>query len=150
VRGTVEPPLPALLHPFGIAWNLRPTAGAKDRGGVPAKDPVPRVWLGATLAPGAEARLRNVFSGGPAARAGLAPGDTIVAIDGMRASSDALERLVRTRNVGDVVEIHAFRRDELACFSVELSAARLDTCWLTLDDSGAPEVAIRRSAWLGV
>jgi predicted metalloprotease with PDZ domain len=94
--------------------------------------------------------LRNVFSGGPAARAGLAPGDTIVAIDGTRASSDVLERLARTRNAGDVVEIHAFRRDELVRFSVELSPTRIDTCWLTLDDSGGPEVALRRAGWLGV
>jgi predicted metalloprotease with PDZ domain len=150
VRGTAELPLASLLLEFGIGWNLRPTAGAKDRGGLPAKDPAPHVWLGATLAPGADPRLRNVFSGGPAARAGLAPGDTIVAIDGTRASSDVLERLARTRNAGDVVEIHAFRRDELVRFSVELSPARIDTCWLTLDDSGGPEVALRRAGWLGV
>jgi predicted metalloprotease with PDZ domain len=39
-----------------------------------------------TLAGGSDARLRHVFNGGPAARAGLAAGDVIVAVDGLRAS----------------------------------------------------------------
>jgi predicted metalloprotease with PDZ domain len=138
-----------LLREFGISWNLRPAANAKDRGGVPGKDPAPRVWLGATLEAGEDLRLKYLAPGGPAVLAGLAAGDAIVAIDGLRASSGGLDRLVRTRNAGDVVEIHAFRRDELMRFSVELAAAGLDTCWLSLAEPVRPEVAARRAAWLG-
>jgi predicted metalloprotease with PDZ domain len=149
VHGTVELPLPSLLQEFGIVWNLRPAANAKDRGGVPGKDPAPRVGLGATLATGTDLRLKHLAADGPAALAGLAPGDAIVAIDGLRASSDGLDRLVRARNAGDVVEIHAFRRDELMRFAVALAAARIDTCWLTLAETVGPEIAARREAWLG-
>ena len=149
VHGTVELPLPSLLREFGVVWNLRPAANAKDRGGAPDKDPAPRVWLGATMAAGADLRLKHLAPDGPAALAGLASGDAIVAVDGLQASHDGLDRLVRTRNTGDVVEIHAFRRDELMRFAVELAPARIDTCWLTLAEPAAPEVAARRQAWLG-
>jgi predicted metalloprotease with PDZ domain len=53
------------------------------------------------------------------------------------------------RNVGDKVEIHAFRRDELMRFSVELAAAPSDTCWLTLAAGAASEAVARRAKWLG-
>jgi predicted metalloprotease with PDZ domain len=149
VHGTVELPLPSLLGEFGIGWNLRPTANAKDKGGTPGKDPAPRVWLGATLAGGTDLRLKHLIPDGPAALAGLASGDAIVAIDGLRATADGIERLARTRNAGDVVEIHAFRRDELMRFALELAPARNDTCWLTLAEAVGPEVAARRAAWLG-
>jgi predicted metalloprotease with PDZ domain len=149
VHGTVELPLPLLLGEFGIGSNLRPTADAKDKGGVPGKDPAPRVWLGATLAAGADLRLKHVTPDGPAALAGLASGDTLVAIDGLRATIEGLEQLAGTRNPGDVIEVQAFRRDELMRFSVELTRARIDTCWLTLAETAAPEVAARRAAWLG-
>jgi predicted metalloprotease with PDZ domain len=149
VHATVELPLPSLLREFGIVWNLRPTASATDKGGIPGKDPAPRVWLGAIPATGADLRLKHVAPDGPAALAGLAAGDAIVAIDGVRATADALERLVGTRSPGDVVEVDAFRRDELMRFSVELAAARIDTCWLTLAEAAEPESASRRAAWLG-
>jgi predicted metalloprotease with PDZ domain len=149
VHGTVELPLPSLLEEFGIGWNLRPTANAKDKGGTPGKDPAPRAWLGATLADGTGPRLKHLNPDGPAALAGLASGDAIVAIDGLRATADGLERIVGTRNAGEVVEIQAFRRDELMRFSVELAPARNDTCWLTLAEAVGAEVASRRAAWLG-
>ena len=101
------------------------------------------------MATGADVRLKHLAPDGPAARAGLASGAAIVAIDGLRAGSDELDRLVRARNAGDVIEIHASRRDDLMRFAVELAAARSNTCWLTLAEPAAQEVAARRAAWLG-
>ena len=114
----------------GIEHHLRPAANATDMGGKPASNPAPQVWLGASFTPGPDLRLRHVFPGGPAASAGLAAGDTISAAGGFRASAEALERLSKAAGVGELIEIHAFRRDELMRFSVELAAPASDTCWL--------------------
>jgi predicted metalloprotease with PDZ domain len=75
--------------------------------------------------------------------------DTLVAIDGIRASDEILERVLKLRRADDVVSVQAFRRDELMEFSVELDAAPLDTCWLALADDANRDARARRRAWLG-
>jgi predicted metalloprotease with PDZ domain len=89
-----------------------------------------------------------VYSGGAAERAGLAPNDVLVALDGIRASADAINVLTRRRSPGERIPVHAFRRDELVRVEVELLAAPLDTCHLALR-TDAPERAVAlRNAWL--
>lgn len=149
VRGTVDLPLAELLAPFGVDVMLRPAEGAKDKGGAPGKSKTSRAWLGAVLAAGPEPRLKHVLTDGPAERAGLAAGDTLVAIDGIRATAESLERVLKSRRADDVVRVQAFRRDELMEFSVELDAAPRDTCWLALADDADSDAQARRSAWLG-
>ncbi|HEX5863278.1 MAG TPA: PDZ domain-containing protein [Casimicrobiaceae bacterium] len=148
VHGTRDPALAELLRSFGVETHLRPRDNSKDKGGRPARNTPARVWLGATLAPGTEARLRHVFSAGPAARAGLAAGDVILAVDGLRASTDTLELLRQSRAPGDLVSVHAFRRDELMTFGLTLEAAPEDTCWLALADGADAATMARRDAWL--
>ncbi len=148
VHGTLELPLAELLAVVGIKCNLRRATGERDKGGIAAKDTPPDVWLGARLAAGAHLRVTHVLSEGPAERAGLAAGDVIVAIDGLRASIEGMERLMHTRNAGDVISVHAFRRDELLSFAIELGAAPVDTCWLTLADNAAAPALAQRTAWL--
>ncbi len=172
VHGTEDPPLAALLAEFGVAFHLRPAEGGADRGGTPgkardgathegatheaatdegaARAPAPqRSWLGGKFASGHQPRLVHVFAGGPLQQAGLSAHDTIVAVDGLRASADALDRLVTRRAPGDSFEVHAFRRDELFTARVTLAAAPLDTCWLALADAADPDTTSRRDAWLG-
>jgi len=64
----------------------------------------------------------------------------------LRASAEAIERLLHTRNAGDVIGVHAFRRDELLSFAIYLAAAPVDTCWLALADNAAAQA--QRAAWL--
>ena len=45
--------------------------------------------------------------------------------------------------------IHAFRRDELRTFELELDAAPLDTAYLVLDADPAAAAKSLREAWLG-
>ena len=147
VDGTDDPPLAALLDAFGIDLHLRPAGGAKDRGGKPAPGPLPACWLGAKV--DSDMKLRHVFSGGPAERAGLAPQDTLVALDGLKASAASLDALFASRVPGERVEVHAFRRDELIDVEVELDAAPADTCHLTLRAEAPAQTLALRQAWLG-
>ena len=89
------------------------------------------------------------MSDSPAERAGMATGDTVVALDGLRASAEAISQLLATRQAGDVAVVHAFRRDELVRFQVTLEAAPADTCWLALDEGASAAARLRRTAWLG-
>ena len=148
VHGTEDPPLAELLQGCGVALHLRATIGALDRGGKPATNGrTVRCTLGAKLT--GDLKLQHVYSGGSAERAGLAPGDTLVAFDGLKASSEGLATLLERRAPGERIRVHAFRRDELRMFDVELDAVPLDTCYLTLIEDATPQMLRRRAEWLG-
>ena len=146
VDGTDDPPLDVLLDAFGVEWHVRPANGPKDRGGKPASGPVPACWLGAKVA--GDLRLQHVFTGGPAERAGLAANDVLVAFDGLRASTESLDSLLSDRAPGEHVTVHAFRRDELMSFDLQLAGAPLDTCYLTLRLDAPAEADTLRRGWL--
>ena len=146
VNGTDDPPLEALFDAFGVDWHIRVASGPKDRGGKPAAGPLQACWLGAKL--GSDLTLQNVYSGGPAERAGLAPHDALVAIDGIKASSEAINALLMKRAAGDRVRVHAFRRDELIEVDLALASAPLDTCYLSLRAEASAAATALRTAWL--
>jgi len=153
VHGTEDPPLATLLGGFGVKLSRRPKEGHSDRGGKPGRDETddapPAAWIGASLVGGAEATLQHVFPDGPAERAGFAAGDIVVAIDGLRASVSAIEKLLRRRRAGEMLTVHAFRRDELIAASLTLANAPEDTCWLSIDPAADDVTRARRAAWLG-
>ena len=146
VHGTDDPPLAELLDSFGVDFHVRAAVNAADRGGKPSTAPPPTCWLGAKVAK--DLTLQNVFTGSPAERAGLAANDVLVAVDGVRASADSLDKLATTRSAGERVGVHAFRRDELIVVNVELAGAPLDTCWLTVREEPSSDAARRRQHWL--
>ena len=146
VDGTEDPPLAELLDAFGVDWHVRATTGAGDRGGKPAEGAAPACWFGAKV--GADQVLQHVLSGGPAECAGLAARDELVALDGLRASTGTMDALLARHGPGELVRVHAFRRDELLDVLVELAAAPLDSCYLTLRADAAPPALALRNAWL--
>ncbi|MHB8347055.1 MAG: M61 family metallopeptidase [Acidiferrobacterales bacterium] len=152
VHGTEDPPLADVLADVGVDFVLRPAQSDGDSGGKPARGadslPGPRLVLGVRLGPGAEARLTQVFDGGAAQEAGLAAGDVIIAVDGLRATSANLEKSLNCRTPGSRVRIHAFRRDELMEFEVTLKEAPADTCVLVLRENADAATCARRDAWL--
>lgn len=113
VRGTKDLPLSALLAEFGVELvNLNKTDKAA---------------LGVKLKrDGNDCKLAHVFSGSAAHRAGLSADDVIVAMDGLRVTSqdvqNNLSRILARYQVGTTVEVHAFRRDELMTLKVRLQS----------------------------
>ena len=91
----------------------------------------------------------HVLDGGPAQAAGLAAGDVLVALDGLRVQPRGFERQLGRYAPGARVELLGFRRDELMRFPLELAAAPADTVWITPDPQADAEALQRRQAWLG-
>lgn len=145
--------LAGLLADVGIGLRMRPARDARDQGGIAngSAEPVrPRPVLGVRLqSAGADAVLAAVFTGSAAQRAGLSAGDTIVAVDGLRAARDNLDALIGRVPEGARVTVHAFRRDELMTFEVHPRAPTSDTCELSLLLDVPKEALRRRAAWLG-
>jgi predicted metalloprotease with PDZ domain len=140
------------LAAMGVGMRLRAARHAKDLGGLASGDSTTLVppTLGLRLRPdGGEPQIAHVLTGGPALVAGLAPGDTLVALDGLRVTRDNLDKLLLAAGEGAEVEIHAFRRDELQVRRVRLAPAPLDTCELWLLEDAPEDSHRRRAAWLG-
>jgi predicted metalloprotease with PDZ domain len=134
LRSTRELPLQTLLAKRGVDMVLRPAESSSDKGGrtASAKTAGGLALLGVGARANAEdAVLTHVLEGGAAQQAGLAAGDAIVAVDGLRPGRGGLEAVLTKRRPGERIAIHAFRRDELMKFEVRLKPAPADTCVLT-------------------
>jgi len=143
-------PLGDLLARFAVSLELRAAAGGDDRGGTP------RATNGEVLSLGVTSRekdhgllLTNVLEGGPAQRAGLNPGDVLIAIDRLRVSERNLRRRLARFESGERVTASVFRGDELLEVGLVLRPAPLDTCYLVAHEQAEPEALRRRQAWLG-
>ena len=136
VHGTRELPLKRLLAAFDIRLEFTPgktpSIGAK------------------TASEAGELKLATAFDGGAAQRAGLASGDILVAIDGLRVTPASLEGMLARHQPDDSLKIHAFRRDELMEFTLQLDPPAVESAQLAPRSEKKGEVAsARRIAWLG-
>ena len=148
IRGTGELPLPRLLARFGVEHHLRSASGREDKGGKPSPAK-PGPWLGATLTENAGKSVFTVVAnGGPAEKAGVAPGDVAVALDGVALSADNCDRRLKTYHHGDRLELVVFRGDELVTTRVRLERAPETTCYLQLDKEADADMLGRQAAWL--
>jgi len=135
IRGTEDVPLAKLLAPFGVKYS------DERKSTKPSLD----VNLGRE---GADCKLSSLHEGGAAHRSGLSAGDLLVAIDGLRVSGNPanVDTLLARYKVGDTVEVHVFRRDELMRFSVLLQGDRVPGITLTLDTARKTGALLRPSA----
>jgi predicted metalloprotease with PDZ domain len=150
LRSTRELPLRALLATHGVKMELRPAESSSDKGGKAAGSKVlaPRAALGVrTRGEGKDLAVTHVLDGGAAQEAGLAAGDLLVAIEGLRPGLGGLDAMLARRRPEETVNVHAFRRDELMSFEVRLKRAAADTCVLGESVNGPRRRLLER--WLG-
>jgi predicted metalloprotease with PDZ domain len=134
VRGTKDLPLAEAFAAFAIQLQDRPRKGVPSMGVRTRKE-------------GADCKLASVYEGGAAHRAGLSAGDTLVALDDLRITASNLDTLLARYSIGDVVVVHAFRRDELMQFEVILQSDAAPQVKLVMQDKPVTGVKLR-DTWL--
>jgi predicted metalloprotease with PDZ domain len=150
VRGTDDLPLAELLAGCGVRMQLRSARGPQDLGGRAVIDTGEPLSLGVAYRAHAQGlELVTVYSDGAAQRAGLNPGDVLIAIDGLKLSDFNVKQRLDRYDAASSVPVTVFRGDELLTFSMTLLPAPLDTCWLELDAQAKDAPLARRKAWLG-
>ncbi len=114
LHSTDELPFDEYLNPFGL--RLMADGGLED--GVP--------YLGLTLKTeqGREV-VKFVETASPARKAGIDPGDELLAMNGLRVSADQFTERLRDFRSGDRVHLSFFHQDELRSSTVTLAAPRL-------------------------
>jgi predicted metalloprotease with PDZ domain len=121
--GTEDVPLAKLYADFGVVLDDKRKAG--------------KCGLGVRVVREAnDCKLANVHEGKAAHKAGLSAGDVLMAINGLRVTAadvaDGLASALGRYAIGDTVEIHAFRRDELVTVAAKLQADDVPVLQLAL------------------
>ncbi|MGM0565046.1 MAG: M61 family metallopeptidase [Pseudomonadota bacterium] len=150
VGSTEDPDVASALAELGVDLQWRAPGHQNDWGGAgEGRADGEKPALGARVVAAPEwagaAKVQVVYEGEAAHRAGLAAGDILVALDGLRVSAADIESRLAAYPVGEVVPLHAFRRDELRVVDLPLWAPPKTAARLTPREGG---VEVRR-AWLG-
>ncbi len=134
LRSVDDLPLEELLRTVAVGYDIHPARDSSDKGGCRKEDSKPvrlKPSLGVThRSDPLGAKLTTVLDYGAACEAGLSAGDILIAMDGIKVTSAKLDQLLAGQRLGDTVQVHAFRRDELMQFQVVLQAVQPNTCML--------------------
>lgn len=136
VRGTSELPMDATLARFGVLRAEQPGRGAS---------------LGVRLRKDdGRAVLATVLRGGAAERAGLAPGDELLAVDDRRVrDADALRAAMRRHAPGAAVPVLVTRRDRVLRVEAVLDPAAPDSVSLRADPDASARARRLCEGWIG-
>ena len=108
---TQDLPLQTLLSNAGFDWSQTPESCADT---------------GMRLAQRNQDLVITVcFEGRPAQNAGLSAHDVIVAVDGLKVNEAQFKAYLTRKKVGEIIQIHAFRRDELKVYNVAIGEPAL-------------------------
>ena len=137
VHGTGDVPLAKLYADFGIVLESLSSASKPSLGIRVVRD-------------GNDCRIANVYEGRAAHKAGLSANDVLVAINGLRVTAadvgDQLALTLGRYRVGEKIQLHAFRRDELMIVDASLQTDDVPAYQLRLnDDTGLPLLKSRPS-----
>jgi predicted metalloprotease with PDZ domain len=107
VRGTAELDLDAFARYAGLSFGPAPKPGGPN-------EPTEPAYLGIeTTNDGGRVRVREVLDGTPARRAGVTPGDEVIALDGTRVMFDGFLDALKRFSPGEEVNVDLFRRGVL-------------------------------------
>jgi predicted metalloprotease with PDZ domain len=117
VVGTVELPLKELLSDFGIELKTEQ-----------------KLWpMGLKVQENAQGLLvQQVLRHSAAAKAGVSAQDIIIAVNGLKVSLSMIQQINHSDACGKIVECHAFRRDELKTFQIEVVGEAFNQAQLTV------------------
>lgn len=150
VHGTEDLPLAELLRRFALSLRRRARAGLADVGGTAAEEGAPGVDLGAGLRSRGEGlELVSVLDGGAAQRAGLNPGDVLIALGGLRVREATLQQRLQRLEPGERTRAAVFRGDELLELPIEFGPAPRSAAYIEIDAAAAADAVGRRRDWLG-
>jgi predicted metalloprotease with PDZ domain len=149
VSGVVEPAWFDAFAAIGVSYTERAALSAADRGGVAnaQEETNVRHW-GAVLNESGIPTLRFVLNGSAAHQAGLCAGDTLVAIDGLRAALGSVGKHIARYAPGDAVTISYFRHDVLHSTQLVAPKPVFDTAALKIDSSASDAIKTLRDRWL--
>lgn len=142
VRGTEEIDLDAFGHFAGLSFGPKPK---------PRDDETPEPgYLGVRVAnAGGLVRVRHVLADTPGRRAGLTPGDEIVAINGDKVTYEKFEKSLAHYPPGTPVELALFRRGYLTRASVTMGTSPPEKyAFRPVEDAGELERKVFET-WLG-
>jgi len=144
IDSTDELPVQELLQSVSVQLKLRASAGPQDKGG---KDeaglPQSSLQAGFVEQDGYP-RVQTVVEDGVSQMAGLSAGDSVIAINDLRADMASLAGLVKLNPPGSLHRFTVFRRDELMQFDISLAVPARDTVMLSIIDAQNPALL----AWL--
>lgn len=147
LRGTGELPLAETLADFGVSAERRAATDEQDAGGR-SSGSAQKQTLGLKLK--SDGSVAQVLAGSAAQRAGLAVGDQLLALDGLKLTAGQFSRRIDALKSNVPAELWWFRGDELMRAAICPEPAPADTWTLVLVENMDPAVATRRKAWLGV
>lgn len=94
-------------------------------------------------------RVQQVHEDRAAQRAGLAPGDLLLAIDGVHRPTASLAAWARRLPAGEPLAAHVLRGDRLHQVTLTLDEAPAEDCHLRWSSVPVPGAQARRRDWLG-
>jgi predicted metalloprotease with PDZ domain len=144
ISGVAEIDFAQFLGYAGLKLNPLETPPGKE-------DEPPAGWLGVLLKEqDGRARIATVLEDGPARRAGLSPGDEIIALDGQQVGHTELPKALQRFPPGTSVEVTVFRRGFLTSVPVETGKAPPEKLLIVPVDDATPIARRVHEGWLGV
>ena len=93
--------------------------------------------------------IKFVEANSPTAIAGIDPGDELLAIDGIRVTSESLNERLKNYQVGSTIQITVFHQDELKTLPVQLGEPQPSKYEIKIIDNPSNIQRQNLSGWLG-